>query len=98
MDDFEKMLQESLRREDPPEGFERRVLAVVNRRRFSWRQVGAIAAMAAVTLGSAWEWDRTRRERQAGEAAKVKLELALRVTSERLHKIHQKVDAVGEGF
>ena len=98
MDDFEKLLSETLKREEAPEGFERRVMAAVNRKRFDWRPIAAIAAMLAVTAGSAWEWERARQEREAGEAAKAKLQQALRITSEQLHKVHKSLDAVGDGF
>lgn len=98
MDEFEGLLKASLRREDPPDGFERRVLQAVSRRRsFSWRPLAAIAATVMLVAGAGWEYDRARRERAAGEAAKAKLELALKVTSATLHKVHQSLDSL-EGY
>jgi hypothetical protein len=98
MDEFEALLRTSMKREEPPEGFERRVLAAVSRRRsFSWRPMAAIAAAVMLVAGAGWEYERERSERAAGEAAKAKLELALKVTSATLHKVHQSIDSI-EGY
>lgn len=98
MDNFEELLRDTLRRENPPEGFERRVLAAAAPRRFSWRPMMAIAAMLAVAAGAGWQVEQSRRDHEAGEAAKAKLEQALRVTSTKLQKIRQTVDSMGEGY
>ena len=98
MDDFEVLLQESLQRVEAPEGFERRVMAAVNRKKFSWRPLMAMAAMLALVVGAAWNIEESRREREQGEAAKAKLAQALRITSTKLQKIQQSIDAVGEGY
>jgi ferric-dicitrate binding protein FerR (iron transport regulator) len=97
MDDFEKLLKASMRREDPPAGFEQRVMAAT-RRRPIWRPLLALAAMLALMAGAGWEYEQSRRERAQGEAAAAKLELALQVTGEKLHKIQQKMDSMSEGF
>lgn len=93
MDEFERQLSEALKRKDPPDGFERRVLAAAMAREArpvkSWRWVGAIAALLALTGGIGWqrEHERDLRERAAGERATAQLRLALKVTSAKLNKI-----------
>ncbi len=99
MDDFERMLGQSLRREEVPFGFEQRVMALTTRRRrVAWQKWTAIAAMAVLTAGAGWRYEEVRRERMAGESAKAQLETALRITSTKLHKVHQTIDALNEGF
>jgi hypothetical protein len=53
----------------------------------------ATAALATLTVvtGIAWQRERTAEERAAGQQAKAQLELALRITSEKLHIIEQKI-------
>jgi hypothetical protein len=97
MDDLERLLTDSLRREDPPAGFEQRVLAATRRSAFSWRPLAAIAAAVSLVAGAGWEYDRARRERYAGQEAKAKLELALRVTSAQLQKVQHTLDSLNEG-
>ena len=107
MDDLERELKRELAREDPPAWFEARVLAAVERERVrpvSWwrllfaqhtaRWATACAALVITTAG-VWEHQRAVQERQAGEAAKQKLEMALRITSTKLQRIQAKVDAIG---
>ncbi len=108
MDDLERQLSEALRRKEPPEGFEDRLWGRLPRRRAGFlaglssrfqsfvltprlRWTAALA-MAVVVL-SAIEWRHEARERAAGQAAKAQLELALRITSEKLQKIQERVNA-----
>jgi hypothetical protein len=101
-DEFEKQLENALRRQDPSPWFEAKVLEAVGREQpgrpfFSrWlpRWVPAVTALAAVVAGLAWQHERSVRERAAGEAAKAQLELALRITTVKLSQIQKKVDIV----
>ncbi len=100
MDDFEKQLAEALKRQQPSGTFEARVLAAVARekdRRRSWfsgmsggfRWAAALAMVVVVAVGGIEKY----REYQAGEQAKAQLELALRITSQKLKKIQKQVNA-----
>ena len=99
MDDFEKQLAEALGRRQPSVGFEARVLAAAARqqeRRWAWMlprlRWAAALAMLAVAIGTV-EYRREAAERAAGEAAKARLELALRITGEKLRKISEQMNA-----
>ena len=102
MDDFERKLQGALKRKEPSPFFEARVLGAVKRqareRRASVRMwwATAVAAVMIVVAGSAWQHQRSEqaREEAAGREAKVRLELALRITSVKLQKISQKVEGI----
>ena len=103
MDDLERQLKDALARKDPPDWFEAKVMAAAAReprRARGWweRWLGgpalkwATAALAVIAVtGIAWQRERLDEERIAGEAAKAKLELALRITSEKLQLIEQKI-------
>ncbi len=97
MDDLEKQLIEALQRKEPSPGFEARVLAAVDRpkeRTWGWPRLRWVAALATVVIAlGAVEYRREAAERAAGEAAKARLELALRITSEKLHKIQEQVNS-----
>lgn len=104
MDEFEQQLKQALGRRDAPEWFEAKVMAAVRRAdapRPWWqrwfaesrlRWATASLATVMVVTGVAWQRERVAEER-AGEQAKAQLELALRITAEKLqiieHKIHQ---------
>jgi hypothetical protein len=102
MDDFEKQIQDALRRKDPSPFFEARVLGAVKRqardRRASIRMwwATAVAAILIVAAGSTWQHQRSEqaREETAGREAKARLEVALRITSVKLQKISQKVEGI----
>jgi hypothetical protein len=63
----------------------------------------AVAALVVIGVGTEWahraEVERIRaaqiemQEREAGEAAKAKLQLALRITSTKLAQIQRRIDA-----
>jgi len=100
MDDLERQLSEALERKDPPPGFEARVLAAAaareDRRTWFGMPFGlrwAAALGVSIVLIGAVEWRREAAERAAGEAAKARLQLALRITSEKLRKIQERVNA-----
>ena len=100
-DDFERELQEALHRKDPSADFEARVLAAAGRDvrvvpirpRGLWRWVTPLAAGVVLTAGIAWQRERAAEEQVAGETAKARLELALKITSAKLHRIHEKLEA-----
>ena len=100
MEDFEQHIKNSLARKEPPPWLEAKILAAAEREspRRPWFQRGlrwasALAAMAVLITGIAWQREREIQERIAGEAAKERLKLALKITSEKLQKIqHEVVD------
>lgn len=108
MDDFELQLKNALSRREPPPWLEAKVLAAASREPVrlpprTWdrlvsgmrlRWVSAAVAACLIVTGIAWQQERAAQERAAG--AKAKLELALRVTSVKLRKIKQLVDAVNQ--
>ena len=99
MSRLDDALREALRREEPPEGFERRLMAKVELRRtkldssariggwFRMPRLRLAMALAALTLavcaGQYWRW---RGERERGELAKRQYMLALRIAGSKLHK------------
>jgi hypothetical protein len=97
MDDLEKQLQSALRREDAPEWFEARVMNAVKatqaqRARPRWHWTLATAMAAVIAIGGGMEYRREAQERVAGEAAKAKLQLALKITGTKLAEIQQKLN------
>ncbi len=99
MDDFEKQLAEALKRKEPSPGFEARVIAATKRqqeRPWSWMmpKIRWVAALATVVIvAGGLEYRREAAERAAGEAAKARLELALKITSEKLKMIQDRVNS-----
>lgn len=104
MDELDRQLKEALGRREAPPWFEAKVLAAAARQpepaRGWWRRWSGVprlrwaaAMLAAVTVvtGIAWQRERIAVERAAGEQAKAKLELALRITSAKLQIIEQKI-------
>lgn len=102
MDEFEQQLQKALARRDAPEWFEAKVMGAVRRAEvpMPWwqrlfaasrvRWVTASLATMMVVTGIAWQRERIAEER-AGEQARAQLELALRITAEKLQIIEQKI-------
>jgi hypothetical protein len=74
-----------------------------NRPRWQWILATAAGAVAAIGVGGEWQHhvaeERMRmvrleiQQREAGEAAKAQLQLALRITSTKLAEIQRKIDA-----
>lgn len=99
MEDFEKQISESLRRKDPSPWLESRILAAAAQthtprpsffqRRLRW--VTALAAAVLLITGIAWQRERELQERAAGQAAKERLQLALKITSIKLQQIEREV-------
>jgi hypothetical protein len=110
MDDFERQLENALSRREPPPWLESKILAAVKEqlpaeqpgfweRIAPWlrlRWIPAVVAVCLIVTGIAWQREKTAQERAAGESAKVKLELALKVTSVKLQKIKRLVDTVNQ--
>jgi hypothetical protein len=92
MDDLEQVLKDSLRREEPPAGFESRLLAMT-RRRAVWRPWLAAAAALIIGGGVGLRYEQDRRERERGEAARAQLELALRIASAKLQKVQKTIES-----
>jgi hypothetical protein len=90
MDDFERQLRDSLRRKEPPAWFEARVLARTSTKRPKPAFLRWIAATASACAIAAGVWT-DHREHVEGEAAKARLQLALKVTVTELGKIQRTV-------
>lgn len=99
MDEFEQQIKRAMARREAPPWFEARVLAATERARqprTAWRLrwvTAAVASLFAVT-GVVWQHQRAEQERAEGEAAKAKLELALKITRAKLLHIEQEIEAV----
>ena len=110
MEDLERQLQDALKREDAPAWFEAKVLAAARegkKTRPSWvqrvvsgsrlRWAAAIAAVALVAGGLVWQHERQvreDRERAAGEAAKARLVMALKITRTKLQHIQDRLSEI----
>ncbi len=98
MDDLERQLKNALSRQDAPEWFEAKVLAATRRPRPSpWRRLRLVTAALATALAIAsvaFVRERAIEERAAGEAAKERLVLALRITRTKLEKIERTLHEV----
>jgi hypothetical protein len=98
--DLEQQLKAALARKDPSPFFEARVLAAAKRQgqarhaNFRMWWASAVAASLLIVTGSAWQYEKAVRERAAGEDAKARLELALKVTSVKLQRISMKVEGI----
>src|SRR5205085_909319 len=108
MDDFEQQLKRAMARIEPPASFEARVLGAAaardtGRRADWWAWLSrpvmlrwATVALAAVLVVTGVTWQR-ERERTAGEQARAKLELALKITSEKLQRIDREIVSLQNG-
>lgn len=109
MDDLEQQLKRAFARQEPPPWFEGRVLAAAMERsqpELGWwrrpysaqrmRWATGLAAALLVTTG-VWQHERAVHDREAGEAAKEKVKIALRITTSKLQKIQARVDAISDG-
>lgn len=108
MSPFEDQLRKTLKREEPPPGFANRVIALAEGKR-PWRerlfarfQVPrfAFAAVAlAVLIGGGVQYQRYQQavEDRKAEQAKERLMLAMRITSDKLSYVQQKVNSRHDG-
>lgn len=99
-DNLDRDLKDAFRRQDPPAGFEARVLARAAAaqsapRPARWFQLPVLrfAAAAAICLAvfAGVRFEQDRRLRIQGEAAKRDLIVALRVTGSKLQAVNQRV-------
>jgi ferric-dicitrate binding protein FerR (iron transport regulator) len=94
MEDFERQLRNALARKEPPAWFEAKVLAAASTKRSKPGFLRlAVAAGAAIAITAAIWTDHQAvvNDRAAGEAAKARLQLALKITVTELSKIQQTV-------
>jgi len=105
MDDLEQQLRNALAHVEQPPTLEAKVFAALARARSTSRPSRFVfwrfeaAAVAAMLLLAAVSWaghEREIRERAAGEAAKARLQLALKITVTELSKIQQTVRTSSE--
>jgi len=94
MEDFERQLKYALARKPEPPAFEAKALAAIAaakpERRMLWRW-DALAASVLIAAGLWAQHQHGLSERAAGEAAKARLELALKITVTELSKIQKTV-------
>ena len=95
MEDFEQLLKSALSREEPSASFEAKVFAAVAARRSGrsifWRWAAEVAAVIVIVGGFWVRHEGEVRERAAGESAKARLQLALKVTVTQLARIQKTV-------
>jgi hypothetical protein len=97
MDDLEKQLKSALSREAAPAWLEARVMNAINApsrqvRQPRWQWVFATVMVTVIAVSAGWEHHRVAEERAAGEAAKAKLQLALKITGIKLEQIQRRID------
>jgi hypothetical protein len=95
MEDFEQQLRNALGRKEQPAWFEAKVLAATRarepERRIFWRWAAELAAVILIAGGFWLRYDHEVHERAAGQAAKARLQLALKITVTELSKIQKTV-------
>ncbi len=99
MEDFERQLKYALARKQQPPSFEAKAFAAIaaetSGRRMFWHWE-ALAASVLIAAGLWAQHQQGVRERAAGEAAKARLQVALKITVTELSKIQKSVSAVTE--
>jgi hypothetical protein len=99
MEHFEQQLRNALAPKEQPPSFEAKVFAAIAAgkpaRSYSWRWE-ALAASVLLAAGLWGQHQHDLRERAAGEAAKARLQIALRITVTELSKIQKTVKAASE--
>ncbi len=108
-DGLEQQLKDALQRQDAPQGFDARVLARLHEREtkqsfgsrvLSWMRMPAArlavtAALFVAVFGGVLGYQRYERRREAGEAARRELLLALRITGSKLQYAQERVNRTG---
>jgi hypothetical protein len=110
-DDLDRKLAEALGRRDPPPWLEAKIAAAIDRgvepavesarpRDFGFglrlRWLSVALATLLVCTGVVWQRERAALERAEGKRAAERLEVALKVTSQKLRKIQQIVNATSQ--
>ena len=90
MSRLEDELRSALGREDPPPGFAARVLAKADSRR-SRRRWWTAAIAAGLTIAGGIGFEHERRVRTQGEEARRQVMLALRITTNKLQFVKEKI-------
>jgi Ni,Fe-hydrogenase I cytochrome b subunit len=100
MEDFEQQLRNALARKQEPPAFEAKVFAAVAARKpvrsAFWHWAAEMAAVVLIAGGFWLRYNHDAQERIAGEAAKGRLQLALKITVTELSKIQRTVHASTE--
>jgi hypothetical protein len=95
MEDFEQQLRNALARKQEPPTFQAKVYAAVAAQRSGrgifWRWATEGAAVVVIASGFWMGYQHENQQRAAGEAAKARLEVALRITVTELSKIQKTV-------
>ncbi len=95
MEDFEQQLRNALARKEQPPTFEAKVFAAVAAQRSDrsifWRWATEVTAVLVIASGFWMGYQHELQQRAAGEAAKARLEVALRITVTELSKIQKTV-------
>ena len=95
MEDFERHLKDALARKEHPPTFEAKVFAAIatrqSRPRTIWRWTAEVAAVILIAGGFWMRYAHELQQRTAGEAAKARLQLALKITVTQLSKIQETV-------
>jgi hypothetical protein len=95
MEDFEQQLRNALARKPEPLAFEAKIFAALARQKTGrsaiWRWTAEAAAVVVIASGFWLQHQHGERERVAGELAKARLQLALRITVTELSKIQRTV-------
>jgi len=95
MEDFEQQLKSALVRKEQPPAFEARVNAAVAAERpgrsIFWRWATEVAAVLVIASGFWMGYQHEIEQRAAGEAAKERLQVALKITVTELSKIQRTV-------
>ncbi len=108
-EELEQQLKDALQRQDAPQGFKARVTARLREREteqwfgarvLSWMRMPATrlavtAALFLAVFGGVIGYQRYERRREAGEAARRELLLALRITGSKLQYAQEKVNRTG---
>jgi hypothetical protein len=99
MEDFERQLKYALARKQEPPSLEAKTFAAIaaetSKRRMFW-QWEALAASVLLAAGLWAQHEHIVREQAAGEAAKARLQLALKITATELSKIQKTVNSATE--
>lgn len=103
MSRLDEELRNAMRREDPPEDFAERMIALAAERKpkiregffawssLRWAAAGIVCLMLAFAGSHYWEYRQERAERARGEAAKEQLMLALRIAGSKLQYAQSKI-------